>query len=331
MTSATVTWSASAGTSSFSSLVDAVAQFVPISVMDVRYRAASGEFVSILPLDDIVFADICWSSRDLARKNSRAVPVNGEYHALAAVRAGSETVGIGGESHRLTTGDLVLWDCQAPTLFSVPSRLRKSALLIPTLVLEHMSLKPRAGRGLEFFNDAPTAPLLRQLLAYLSDHQQPLSTAYRRTRNALLELALGTIESARDISSTSLVPALRVAVCRWIDEHILDEDLSPRTIAAAHAVSVRTLHRAFQIRVTHCRRNGDGTKDGTGPRSTRGRTQCDDGVDDVELRQPQPFLSNVRCEVPDEPDRVQATRPRRILYRCGCHVCVSGPPGLPHS
>lgn len=246
MTSATVTWSASADTSSFSSLVDAVAQFVPISVMDMRYRAGNGEFASIVPLDDIVFVDVSWSSRDLARRNSSAVPVNGEYFALAAVRAGSEMVGVGGESHRLTTGDIVLWDCQAPTLFSVPSRLRKRALLIPSVVLEHMSLKPRAGRGLEFFNDAPTAPLLRQLLAYLSDHQQPLSPAYRRTRNALLELALGTIESARDISSTSLLPALRAAVCRWIDEHILDEDLSPRTIAAAHAVSVRTLHRAFQ-------------------------------------------------------------------------------------
>jgi len=246
MTSATVTWSACADAPSFSCLNDALAQFVPISVLDMRNRAGRGEFASMVPLDDVVYVDVSWSSREMARHARSEVSANGEYFALTAVRSGTEVVAIAGETHRLTTGDVVLWDCQAPTLFGVPSQLRKSALLIPTSVLKHMSLTPRGNRGLQYFNDAPTAPLLRQLLTYLGDHGQPLSPSYRRTRNALLELALGTIESTRDTESTSLVPALRASVSRWIDDHIFDPDLRPTTIAAAHAVSVRTLHRAFQ-------------------------------------------------------------------------------------
>ncbi len=246
MTSASTTWSVCADEPSFVRLNDALAQFVPISVPDTRNSAGVGEFASMVPIDDVVYVDVSWSSRELARPASAALPSAGGYFALAVVRSGSEIVCIGGNTHRLTAGDVVLWDCQVPTLFSVPVRLRKSALLIPTSVFAHLSFAPKGERGLAFFNDAPTAPLLRQLLTYLGDHDQPLSLSYRRTRNALLELALGTIESSRDTESTSLSSTLRISVARWIDDHIFDPDLRPSTIAAAHAVSVRTLHRAFQ-------------------------------------------------------------------------------------
>lgn len=245
MTSA-ITWSAQPGPLSSQHLAEVLAHYVPFSVLDTRRAADAGEFTSIVPLEDIVYTDVSWSGRELNRRARTAVPSNGEYFALAAIRSGNEVVGIGGDTHRLTAGDVVLWDCQAATLVNVPSTLRKSSLLIPRPILEHMSLIPRNRAGLTYFTDAPTAPLLRQLLTYLGDHPQPRSSVYRRTRNALLELALGTIESVRDAESTSLLPALRAAVCRWVDDHLFDPDLRPDTIAAAHAVSVRTLHRAFQ-------------------------------------------------------------------------------------
>ena len=33
---------------------------------------------------------------------------------------------------------------------------------------------------------------------------------------------------------------------RYVDDHLADPDLSPPRIAAAHAISVRTLHEAFE-------------------------------------------------------------------------------------
>jgi AraC family transcriptional regulator, positive regulator of tynA and feaB len=247
MMSAAVSWSAQSGPGRGSSqrLAEALAHYVPFSVLDTGAGAA-GEFANMLPLDDIVYANVSWGHRELARLPDKQVPTNEEYFALATIRSGSEVINIEGETHRLTTGDVVLWNCQAKTLISVPSTLHKSAILVPGRVLDHMSLKPWDRKSFEYFTDAPTAPLLRQLLAYLGEPSHPLSPVYRRTRNALLEIALGTIESARDAESTSLLPGLRMAVGQWIDNNIFTPGLCPRTIAAAHAVSVRTLHRAFQ-------------------------------------------------------------------------------------
>lgn len=247
MRSAPVTWSAGSGPGTDSSqlLADALAHYVPLSVMDTGRNATPGEFATMLPLDDIIYVDLLWDRRTLTRLPQTQVPSNEEYVALAAIRSGSEVINVDGETHRLTADDIVLWNCQVKTLISVTSSLHKSAVLVPIRILEHMTLKPYDRKSLEYFTDAPTAPLLRQLLTCLGEHP-PSSPVYRRTRNALLEIVLGTIESAGDAASTSLLPGLRMAVSQWIDDHIFAPDLSPRTIAAAHAVSVRTLHRAFQ-------------------------------------------------------------------------------------
>jgi AraC-like DNA-binding protein len=226
-------------------LAAALAPYVPFSVTETGRDATPGEFATLLPLDDIVYVDLAWDRRTLSRLPQPQVSATEEYVALASIRAGSEVVNIGGETHRLVTDDVVLWNCQAKTLISVTSSLHKSAILVPIRILEHMSFRPYDRKSLEFFTDAPTAPLLRQLLHCLGEHP-PLSPVYRRTRNALLEIVLGTIESSPDTASTGLLPALRTAVSQWIDDHIFAPDLSPRTIAAAHAVSVRTLHRAFE-------------------------------------------------------------------------------------
>jgi AraC family transcriptional regulator, positive regulator of tynA and feaB len=248
MMSAPVTWSPQPGPELHNSerLAHALAHYVPLSVLDTDRDAMPGEFANLLPLDDIVYVDLSWDHRALARSPKAQVPSNEEYVALTSIRSGSEVINIDGETHRLTAGDIVLWNCQSKTLISVPSALHKSAILVPVRILDHMSLKPYDRNSLEYFTDAPTAPLLRQLLVYLGEHPHPSSPVFRRTRNALLEIALGTIESAGDALSTGFLPGLRMAVSQWIDDHIFTPDLSPRTIAVAHAVSVRTLHRAFQ-------------------------------------------------------------------------------------
>lgn len=245
MMSVPVTWSPQPGANSSQLLADALARYVPLSVLETGRDAMPGEFARLLPLDDIVYVDLSWGQRALARSTQEEMPSHEEYVALVSIRSGSEVLSIDGETHRVASGDLVLWNCQAKTLVNVPSAMHKSALLVPVRILEHMSLKPYDSASLEYFTDAPTAPLLRQLLAHLGDHP-PSSPVYRRTRNALLEIVLGTVESVGDASSTKFLPGLRMAVCQWIDDHIFTPNLTPRTIAAAHAVSVRTLHRAFE-------------------------------------------------------------------------------------
>jgi AraC family transcriptional activator of tynA and feaB len=227
-------------------LTAALSAFVPLRVSDVGGFTNVQEFANLLPMDDIVYVDLSWGPRTIRRPSPKLLSPTEEYYALAAVHSGSETVQMGANSYRLEAGDVVLWDCQAATHLQIPLALHKSAVLVPSHVLDHMSLSASHRQPLEYFNNAPIAPLLRQLLVFFGAHTGPTAPAHRRTRNALLEMALGTIESTRDTQSTSLLPGLRMAVCQWIDDHIYDPDLDPHSIAAAHSVSVRTLHRAFQ-------------------------------------------------------------------------------------
>ena len=229
-------------------LTAVLSAFVPLRVSDMSTSSLGtlDEFANLRRMDDIVYVDLSWGPRVVRRHSDKMWPSTEEYFALAAVHSGSEVVQTGGESYLLKAGDVVLWDCQATTNLQIPGVLRKSAVLVPCHVLDHMSLGVGHRQPIEYFNDAPIASLLRQVLMFFGAHTGPSSPTDRRTRNALLEMALGTIESTRDSQSTSLLPGLRIAVCQWIDDHIFDHDLGPRSIAAAHSVSVRTLHRAFQ-------------------------------------------------------------------------------------
>lgn len=229
-------------------LEEVLGEYVPLSVFDresMRRTVQREEFVRLVPVDDVVYADVLWRHRRMARLPERQPASEQDYMALVVIQTGTEDVDVGGSARRLVPGDVVLWDCRVKTHISVGTHLRKVSLLIPRHSLRYGASPHRLRRGLQPLGDAPTAPLLRQMLTSLGKDSQPLSGACRHVRNALLELTFATIESDRDVESEAVLPSLCTAVCRWIEDHVFDPDLSPAAIAAAHAVSVRTLQRAF--------------------------------------------------------------------------------------
>ena len=234
-------------------LEEVLGEYVPLSVHDrapAHHLTEREEFVKLLPVDDVVYADVLWRHRRLTRRPERQPDAAQDYVALAVIDAGAEDVDVDGCNRRLVPGDVVLWDCRVATQIRVATHLRKASLLIPRRSLGHLSSPQRARHGLRTLGGAPTAPLLRQLLTSLGRDSKPLSSACRHMRNALLELTFATIESDRDMESESLLPSLCTAVHRWIADHVFDPDLSPAAIAAAHAVSVRTLQRALATQST---------------------------------------------------------------------------------
>jgi AraC family transcriptional activator of tynA and feaB len=72
------------------------------------------------------------------------------------------------------------------------------------------------------------------------------SSAVAAARNATLELLVGALRVTGYAPSTSTAqPALRAAIDRYIERHLLDGSLTPEAIAAAHGVSIRTVNRIF--------------------------------------------------------------------------------------
>ncbi len=64
-------------------------------------------------------------------------------------------------------------------------------------------------------------------------------------RNALVELARGILHSDTDPAETALQPALARAAREFVDQGLIDPELSPALLARELHVSVRTLSRAF--------------------------------------------------------------------------------------
>jgi AraC-like DNA-binding protein len=75
----------------------------------------------------------------------------------------------------------------------------------------------------------------------------PAMSGHARTaaRDAALALVAGALCADVDIGTQHATPALRAAMDAWIERHLRDRDLSPNSVAAAHAVSVRTVYRLF--------------------------------------------------------------------------------------
>ena len=294
-------------------LEEVLGEYVPLSVLDrapAHHLTEREEFVKLLPVDDVVYADVLWRHRRMARRPERQPDAAQDYVALAVIDAGAEDVDVDGCNRRLVPGDVVLWDCRVATQIRVATHLRKASLLIPRRSLGHLSSPQRARHGLRTLGGAPTAPLLRQLLTSLGRDSKPLSSACRHMRNALLELTFATIESDRDMESESLLPSLCTAVHRWIADHVFDPDLSPAAIAAAHAVSVRTLQRALATQSTSV------TEAVRGQRLERARDLLNDPAHTIamnlrtaELRQPESLLQAVRRPIRHHAERVPRAMP----------------------
>jgi AraC-like DNA-binding protein len=94
------------------------------------------------------------------------------------------------------------------------------------------------------------APAARLLVSYLDTLSATLpalgSSAVAAARNATLELLMGALRAEGDAPTTSAAqPALRAAMDRYIERHLLDGAVTVGDIATAHGVSVRTVNRIF--------------------------------------------------------------------------------------
>jgi len=134
--------------------------------------------------------------------------------------------------------------------FDVVMPYHKRCLLIPATALSEVGVSQPLTQCLELRSAAPAVTLLDSYLATLFTTLPAMSGAARTTaRNAALQLVAGVVNSGpdvgEDLNGVGFAPALRVNMDRWIDQHLLDAELGPESIAAAHAVSPRTVYRLF--------------------------------------------------------------------------------------
>jgi AraC-like DNA-binding protein len=188
---------------------------------------------------------------------------------------GRSAVGQDGQQTALSTADFALYDTRRP--YEVNCGLgedrpvRLLTFMFPPSLLPVSAARLRRLAAVRFAATAGVGDLTAQFLLHLArniDHYSPAEAA--RLSMAALEV-LGT-RLARELdvrdwgTPESRRHALLTTVQAFIQQHLGDSQLSPAAIAAAHHISLRSLHQLFhdegltvagwirQRRLERCRR-----------------------------------------------------------------------------
>ncbi len=197
-------------------------------------------------IDDLALVDCRCGPCSGTRNRREMAGTDGEFVVVLINLAGRETVSQGGTEAGLEPGDAVVWDSSKSASFAVQEPLSKRSLLIPRAALDELGRGAQTTGGVVLDGSAPATRLLTSYLDTLSAALPELDPiAVSAARNATLELFNGALRAGADVPESSTAqPALRAAMDRYIERHLIDA-VSSATIAKAHGVSERTVNRVF--------------------------------------------------------------------------------------
>ncbi|MFJ4621650.1 helix-turn-helix domain-containing protein [Streptomyces sp. NPDC088812] len=150
----------------------------------------------------------------------------------------------------LAPGDLCFYDARHPAELDFPERFRATVFLVPG---ELLALTPADARRIARTPVARSSRLGTLLSPLLSDLARTASAARPHVGemlawnavNLLATLAAEQLEAHAPRTPDGRAPVL-VRILEYVELHLTEPDLSPETIARAHHISVRYLHRLFQ-------------------------------------------------------------------------------------
>lgn len=198
-------------------------------------------------IDDLALVDCTCGPCSGTRTRREISATDGEFVVVLITLAGRETVAQGEAEAELRAGDAVVWDSAAPARFAVSEPLSKRSLLIPRAALEEVGGRALLAGGVMLDGTKPATRLLTTYLDTVSAVLPELgSSSVSAARNATLELFVGALRAGSDLPTTTVAqPALRAAMDRYIERHLMHATVTPAAIASAHGVSVRTVNRIF--------------------------------------------------------------------------------------
>ncbi|CAM5342494.1 AraC family transcriptional regulator OS=Streptomyces glaucescens OX=1907 GN=SGLAU_30770 PE=4 SV=1 [Streptomyces glaucescens] len=180
-----------------------------------------------------------------------------EFHQLALTTAGRQGVEQAGHRSALRPGEMALYDSSRPFQGWSEAEPRSSCVLLqfprglmplPDRVVRQVrgtALRPTGGMELVF----------RQMLTTLAESRAELTGGDRiRLGTTLVDLAAAVV--AGHVEETAALPAqsrrssLYHEMVGFIVRNLSDPGLGPATVAEAHCVSPRTVHRVFQAHGT---------------------------------------------------------------------------------
>lgn len=169
------------------------------------------------------------------------------YFGVLFNLSGREEIFQGDDSAVLEPGDFVMWDSKDDMAFNVLSPLHKLTLLVPKDKMQSLLGNPEHYVGKIVRNSAGVKDIAAESLRCLAKDFTNIDEddAYK-VLDPLLSLLTATLVSRHEVDGIS--DGYRDSYknfCTYIDRNIGDSALSPVSVAEAHNVSVRYLHRVY--------------------------------------------------------------------------------------
>jgi len=182
-----------------------------------------------------------WRSRGKVRQSvQRGVAIFVGYGGL-------ERMSFGGSEALLEQGSLVVVSSDAAGGFAIPEWVSKRTLLLPEAVLTAADHGKNLPACLLLQQDRPLVGLFRAYLDQVWDQAPGMNAQEAEAaRAALVALAVGAIRAEEGLATDgSVLGVLRARLNDWITDNIRQGPIRVADLAAAHNVSIRTVHRAF--------------------------------------------------------------------------------------
>ncbi|MFI1790603.1 helix-turn-helix domain-containing protein [Streptomyces olivaceoviridis] len=196
---------------------------------------------------------------------------NDDYVVVMLLCQGAAHVEQDGREARVRPGQLFVYDMARPVQLTFPEPFLTKSLVLPREVLGLSESELRRITAAPLGSESAVGGLLTPLLSRLVDSAAtyPQRTGELIARNVvdlvqtLAEERLGG--GTEDPASGARMSLVRIRA--YIDRHLAHPDLSPDSIARAHHISVRYLHKLFELeditvsrwiqqrRLEHCRRD----------------------------------------------------------------------------
>jgi AraC-like DNA-binding protein len=151
-----------------------------------------------------------------------------------------------GRSAKLGPGDLVIYDTATP--FDYALKARTQLVKVPRRLLESKLDRPTDFLARKINCSNPLSSILSELLTHCLNielSREPGPSIAKRLSNAVVDLLASICDLERDALPEAQISRPLERVMRFARENLDDPDLRPEALAAAGAMSVRSLNRLF--------------------------------------------------------------------------------------
>ncbi|MFB4264457.1 helix-turn-helix domain-containing protein [Nonomuraea sp. GTA35] len=176
---------------------------------------------------------------------------NPELYRVVLALAGSPRLSQDGRDTQLSRGEFAIYDFSRPYELAYDSAVRlavfslpREQLAVPAGAVAELAALPI---GAESGAAALAVPLLRRVAL---DHETYRPGSAARLSTVVTDLLSAAVaerlDQARSLPADARQRTLLMEVHAFIEQRLGEIDLDPATVAAAHHISVRYLHRLFE-------------------------------------------------------------------------------------